>query len=263
MGCPTFVALQEIEMDTTLPQLKDALADIGCSYNSANSHEDVGNHGVALIWRTDRVSDYSWSTEYQGCSAVGSGSSTAYDTYCDGTGLLPLFSRRPVVFTGTVNLREVVVIANHFKSKRGGDPADDQRRLEQAQLVADLVDEFSTTVPNVIVMGDLNDFEDSPPLEALYASGNLTNTWYTIPQENRYSYIYKGASQILDHILISPALLDDLVAVAPLHYNADYPFAYSLDPTVVWGTSDHDQVAATFAVALDRIYLPLVVRNYP
>ena len=64
----------------------------------------MGNHGVALLWRTDRVSDVQWSTSYQGCSANGSSSSMAYDSYCDGTGLYPLFSRRPVVVSATVSI---------------------------------------------------------------------------------------------------------------------------------------------------------------
>jgi exonuclease III len=263
MGAPTFVALQEIEVTSVMTDLLNNLAAEGYAYDYAYSHPDVGGRGVALIWRTDQVENVTWSTEYQGCSAVGSGSSTAYDTYCDGTGLLPLFSRRPVVVTATVATAdlEVVVIANHFKSKRGGDPADDQRRLEQAQFVAGLVDGFVTEVPDIMVLGDLNDFEDSPPLEALYASETLTNTWYAY-NGPRYSYIYEGVSQILDHILISTSLWEYLDDIAPMHYNADFPFnPYSSDPTVIWRSSDHDPVVAAFEHY--TIYLPLVVRNYP
>ena len=56
------------------------------------------------------------------------------------------------------------------------------------------------------VAGDLNDFLDSQTLDALETTGPLTNTFYTLPPEARYSYIYNGGAQVLDHVLVSPAL---------------------------------------------------------
>jgi hypothetical protein len=114
--------------------------------------------------------------------------------------------------------------------------------------VAQLVDEFvADGFDYVLVAGDLNDFEDSPPLEALYASGNLMSPWFGLPPEARFSYIFNGISEILDHILVTPALLELQAGFSPLHYNADFPYLpYAEDPTVVWRTSDHEPVAATF-----------------
>ncbi|HFD38337.1 MAG TPA: DUF11 domain-containing protein [Anaerolineae bacterium] len=267
LGPPTWLALEEI---ATLPTCVDirgntvtgvisdlvaALAAQGYTYQYAASHPDVGCHGVAVLWDTARVSQVVTGT-YQTCSASGSSSSTAYDHYCDGTGLYPLFSRRPVVVTGTVATDagpvQMVVIGSHFKSKRGGSSAD-QRRLEQAQFVAGLVDSFvAEGTANALVMGDLNDFLDSPPLQALQASGNLTDTFYLLPSETRYSYIHLGVSQVLDHILVSPGLLSAVSDISPLHYNADFPYnPYSGDGSVVWRTSDHDPVAAAFQPAPD------------
>ena len=249
----TFVALQEISVADVMTDVIDGLANLGYSYDYAYSHPDVGNHGVALIWRDDLVSDATWSAQYQACSPYGSSSSTAYDDYCDNVpGEYPLFSRRPVVLTATMSFGgenlDVIVIANHFKSKLGGLPSD-MRRLEQGQFVAGLADDFiANNTPYVIVLGDLNDFEDAPPLQALYASGNLTTTWNVVPFETRFSYIFQGVSQILDHVLMSTALQDWFQDAAPLHMNADFPFApYTFDDSVVWRTSDHDLVASSFA----------------
>ncbi len=267
MGCPTFLSLEEIEMDNTLPALKTALADESCPYDYANSHADIGGHGVALLWRTDRVQDVITSTDYQSCSPYGSPSSN-YDpmwSTCRDSDEYPLFSRRPVVVTATVAYSgtevRVVVIANHFKSKHGGSAAD-QRRLEQGEFVASLVQQFSATVPRIIVMGDLNDFEDSPPLEALYANDTVTSTWYTLNESARYSYNYHGVSQVLDHILLSPEARTMLTSFSPLHYNADYPYSpFTNDDTTILRTSDHDPVVATLTLRPITIYLPLVMRN--
>ena len=263
---PTFLSLEEIAVEQVITDVLTDLNVAGYPYAYAYSHADIGGHGVALLWRTDRVTDVVWSTQYQTCSPIGS-SSSSYDPLwdtCRAQGQYPLFARRPVVVTGTVTLSDrglrVVVIANHFKAK--GTPTDDQRRLQEAQLVAGVVDGLvAGGSPYIVVLGDLNDFEDAPPLKALYASGNLTNTWYTLPAEARYSYIYQGVSQVLDHVLISPALRLWLRAAGPLHIDADFPFRpYSNDPAVVWRTSDHDPVIATF-LKVHTLYLPLVARG--
>jgi hypothetical protein len=269
LGGPTFLALEEVDADVVMTTLLSRLAQVGYPYAYANSLPDFGGHGIVLLWRTDRVSSADWSTQYQTCSPVGSTSSTTDPlwAYCRSIGQYPLFARRPVVLTATVTLdaaaQEVVVIANHFKSKLGGEPSD-IRRLQEAQFVAQLVDTLVTNGSSyVAMMGDLNDYEDSPPLQALYASGNLTTTWAHVLPEARYSYIFRGVSQILDHILVTPALLAWLQGVAPLHLDADYPYnPFTSNGSVPWRVSDHDPMVATFSLVASEqlIYLPLVMK---
>ena len=262
-GCPTIIGLQEVEKLAVLQDVANVLATHGCTYTAVLS-EGLDGRGidVGFLVDTDRVT-IEGVRQIQDC--------TTYDTGL-GQGTCPagqqyLFSRLPLVLTATVDLdhgqARVVVIANHLKSKRSreGDPESAQWRLLQAQSLAAEVQRIRSAEPArlLVVLGDLNDFEDSPPLAALYATGGLTNTWYTLPPEARYSYIYRGVSQILDHILIPPSGLSSLEAVGPLHYNADFPYKpYHDDDTVVWRTSDHDPVVATFRWR--AVYLPLVLR---
>ena len=35
----------------------------------------------------------------------------------------------------------------------------------------------------------------------------LVDLWHFVPQDERYSYVFQGNGQILDHILVSPTLL--------------------------------------------------------
>lgn len=268
LGCPTFLALEEIDTvstlsggaDEALTALLAALGSEGCPYDAGNSHPDVGDHGVAALWRTDLVSSATWTDEYQGCSSFGSPSAGQYDHYCDSTpGTSPLFSRRPTVVTATVadscggEAVAVAFIALHLKSKVGGDPASDQRRLEQGELVGDIVDTLvGGGLGQVIVAGDLNDFEDSPPLLAMTAGGRLESAWQLVPAANRYSYIYGGTSQILDHVLLTPPLVAVASAASPLHLNADFPFRpYADDAGVVWRTSDHDPMVVTLGTCFE------------
>jgi predicted extracellular nuclease len=56
-----------------------------------------------------------------------------------------------------------------------------------------------------------------------------------------YTYIFEGATQTLDHILLSEELFANLLLVQPLHISADYPIWNLEDPTAQH-ISDHDPV---------------------
>ena len=95
-----------------------------------------------------------------------------------------------------------------------------------------------------MVLGDLNSFYKSPPLDALRAAG-LRHVYELVEPDLPYTYIYQGESETLDHILVTPPLYDRLVRVAALHVNADYPPPDPGDASPQ-GASDHDPLVAVF-----------------
>ena len=115
------------------------------------------------------------------------------------------------------------------------------RRLAQAQHILTVVDELQTAVSpaNIIVLGDFNDYELSPPLQTLN-DGGLFNTLSLIPESERYSFVFSGASQLIDGIFVSPALSDNIASVHIFHTNADYPDSLAADPTLTHKATDHD-----------------------
>jgi uncharacterized protein len=130
--------------------------------------------------------------------------------------------------------RKVFVVANHFSSKGDDDPlfgrwqppvrASEPARHGQARAVNDFVDELVAADPraNVIVLGDINDFEFSETVELL-EGGVLTTLMDTLPKAERYSYVFEGNSQVLDQILVSNTLLRSLrVDYDPVHVNAEF-----------------------------------------
>ena len=117
----------------------------------------------------------------------------------------------------------VFVIANHFASKGGDDPlfgrfqqpvrASEVQRDQQADEVRAFVDHApdADASAKVVVLGDLNDFEFSPTVDTLVGAQQaparrMVDLPRTLPASQRYSYVYEGNSQVLDHILVSPAL---------------------------------------------------------
>src|SRR5207245_1466357 len=86
--------------------------------------------------------------------------------------------------------------------------ADDRLRLAQADFVRASVEELKAAEADVpvVVLGDFNDVEDSPPLQRLEASGRLLNPPVRPAGERPYTYVFQGFCQTLDHVLIDPAL---------------------------------------------------------
>jgi len=141
----------------------------------------------------------------------------------------------------------VFVVVNHFSSKGGDNPlwgrfqppvqVTAEKRHQQAAVVRGFVDQIlaKDTGANVVVLGDLNDFDWSETADILVGSGKtaLIDLPRTLPLPERYSYVFEGNSQILDQILISqnlrPASAYDVV-----HMNAEFPDQISdHDPQVV------------------------------
>lgn len=160
-------------------------------------------------------------------------------------------SRKPLAGEFRFGTKSVIVIANHWNSKGGDQSADGRfqypeqssrvQRAGQAQVVHEFVRRILETEPkaNVVVVGDLNDYQFSPALAALRtgtADGTgtplLTDLITTLPANQQYTYVYNGISQVLDHILVSPAIRDYDYQV--VHVNAEYSDQVSdHDPQVV------------------------------
>ena len=130
--------------------------------------------------------------------------------------------------------RKVFVIANHFNSKGGDHPlfgrfqppvrSSEVQRHAQAQIVNDFVDELLEVDAdaNVIVLGDINDFEFSETVEILEGDvlGSLMNT---LPKAERYSYDFEGNSQVLDQILVSDHVGDEFgIEYDVVHVNSEF-----------------------------------------
>ncbi|MCS6826914.1 MAG: endonuclease/exonuclease/phosphatase family protein [Caldilinea sp.] len=207
----------------------------------------------ALLTRNDRVRVLSL-IGLQSCSAVDYG---VVDPGACAAGLFPLFDRPPLVADLVVEgnggeAMTLTVIVNHWKSKVGDEAVNLPRRIRQAQAVADLAQVRLSADPNaaVIVLGDLNDYYGSEPVETVRTAmdPDLVHLFDRLPPLSRYTYIYNGASQALDHVLVSPPLAENVGEVTILRLSADYADPQAPTAEGVFHASDHD---------------PLLVRIWP
>lgn len=286
LGEPLLIAVQEVENQDVLRALIEDPDVIHADYGSVwQNGPDARGLDVALLYRTDRVSILSYQAR-QCCTSLvdglgpdGNGDpvnpQNALTCDLNSDGVLDgnrLFSRPPLVAHLRVNLSispnsstaEFWLIINHWKSKVE-DTAVTQytlpRRIEQARFVAGLVEEIKVAYPNpnLLILGDLNDLPDSQPIAELLQSG-LENLTSRTPRPYRYSYIYQGVSQVMDYAFWLPKTNFTPVEIAPIHINADYPYALTSDGTTLHRSSDHDPLLINFVSTPYHAYLPLTMR---
>lgn len=235
MGAPTIIGLQEVEnidiLEDLVEQEQIAIFDYVPYLIEGTDERGID---VAFLVRNDIVS-------------------------VDGVKNYPapegLTSRPPLVITATLHLDQgeesLYVINNHFSSLSSGEEATEPRRTAQAGWNATLVERIHQLDPDghIIVMGDLNSFVDTPPLQTLEEAGLIHVYEFLGPEEQwPYSYIFQGATQTLDHILASEGLYTHIVLVDALHINADFPIM-DLEDTSARHVSDHDPLVVIFSFA--------------
>jgi predicted extracellular nuclease len=184
-----------------------------------------GNIRVGFLFRTDRglsFIDRVGATSTTADAVTGSGAATQLlysPGLIDPTNAAFNTSRKPLAGEFMFNGHHLFVIANHWNSKSGDPPlfgvnqppvfSSEVQRNQQATVVHDFVNSILAADPNanVIVLGDLNDYQFSSALTTLKGSpAILTDMIETLSLAEQYTYVYEGNSETLDHILVSDAL---------------------------------------------------------
>ncbi|QCJ44152.1 hypothetical protein FAY30_20830 [Bacillus sp. S3] len=217
--------------------------------NNQDGGAPNGNIRVGFIYNPDRVSLKTGAEKGGSTQSVGyeNGSLTLNPGRIDPTNAAFNSSRKPLAAEFMFKGEDVIVIANHFNSKGGDQPifgknqppvlGSEAKRVQIAGIVNNFIKDVKSknTDSNVVVLGDLNDFEFSNPLKAL--KGNeLTNLIEKVPAPERFTYSYQGNSQVLDHMLVSNNLADRS-EIDIVHLNSPFMAAHGR-------VSDHDAVLA-------------------
>lgn len=258
---PDIIAVQEVENLEILERLANT-PPIKAKYKAVLIEGPYYRAvDVGLLYRKDRVKVLSAEAR-QTCTDLD-------DDYGPGTdpnfpcpeGYNPLFSRPPLVVHLKTKQKnpwgrhrggsDFWLIINHFKSKSIYAPSyadTEPRRIEQAEFVGSLVDEIQDAHrrAKVMVLGDLNSFTNEAPIRTLQ-HGGLRNLIYKVHKRSRYTYIYRGVSEVLDHILITPSLKRAFLRARVVHFNVDFPEPlWGDDPNTGIRSSDHDVFMCSF-----------------
>ncbi|MEM7769341.1 MAG: endonuclease/exonuclease/phosphatase family protein [Cyanobacteria bacterium P01_A01_bin.37] len=264
LSTPDIIGLQEVQdnngsdgggitsADVTLQTLIDAIAAAGGPQyafidntfigNNVSGGQPEGNIRTAFLYNPNRVDLVDGSVQTIGSQDPGQAFNGA---------------RLPLVATFDFNGEDVTVVNNHFSSKGGSAPilgieqdfaarqedvtvngSLDERQAQSADVQGFVSDALAADAnANVVVLGDLNEFEFVSPVTGLEAAG-LTNLSNNIPTDERYSFIFQGNSQKLDHILVSDSL-ESSAEIDVVHVNTEF---VETDQRA----SDHDPVVSRF-----------------
>lgn len=278
MNSPDVIGVQEAENLTTLQALATKLNSDTMAAGGADpgytayleEGNDIGGIDVGFLVKSSRV-------VVNNVTQVGKN-----DTFIDPNSGLPaiLNDRPPVVLEATIlsaigpNL-PVTVIVNHLRSLIDvDDPVDGNRvrtkRGMQAEFLANHIQQRQTANPNeeIIVLGDFNAFQfndgfgdsigtivgmPTPASEVVYASADLVNPdlFQLLGQaaaDERYSFVFDGNAQVLDHVLVTGNIFQRLNRFAYARNNADFPETLRSNAARSERYSDHDHPVAYFAL---------------
>ena len=217
---------------------------------SEDNDQDVG-----FLIKTPRIQiDSVTQIEKPGCNGQPANCNTFIDP--DGNPAL-LNDRPPVVLNATVdaasaNPRQVIVVVNHLRSfidielVTGDGPRVRAKRKAQAEFLASLLDGLQDSNPAtpVLSIGDYNayQFNDgyTDPVATIKgmptaddqmvvdASPDLVdpdfvNLTDTLPADQRYSFIFEGTPQAIDHFVINTAAQSINTRYHIARNNADFP----------------------------------------
>jgi predicted extracellular nuclease len=271
LGSPDILALQEIQDNNgeqggagntetdasqTLGKLAAAIAaaggpayafaDVAPAPNSSGGAPG-GNIRVSFLYRTGRVGLVELESVTPAVlTAIGSPDADAFTD-----------SRNPLAGTFEFGGERITIVTNHFSSRTGSTPifgaiqpfvqAAEDAREAQARAVHDYVASLLETDPaaRVVVTGDLNTFEFTDDLVDLLPGTDriltdLLGLLGLLKDDDRYSFIFDGNSQLLDHIFASSSLLAG-AEFEIVHLNNDFPLLLGQV-----AASDHEPLVARF-----------------
>jgi predicted extracellular nuclease len=256
---PEILAVSEAENLTVLQDLADEIEtdDPSVVYTPyLLEGNDVGGIDVGFLVRGSfTVSNvYQWGKN---------------DTYTFNGQTLTLNDRPPLVlegtYTGCGTAFPLTVIAIHQRSLSGIDGTDGPRvrekRHQQALRLSQFIQSLQAANPNLrlVVAGDFNAFQftdgyvdvmgqvtgNPDPLGAMIpatdeVNPDLTNRTLSAPAAGRYSFVFGGTAQTLDHVLTSQPLNPYVTGFEHSRGNSDAPNGFGAVSTTPLRSSDHD-----------------------
>ena len=215
--------------------------------NNADGGAPNANIRVGFLYNPDRVSLTEGIPAGDATTAVGyeNGKLTHNPGRIDPNNAAFNSSRKPLAAQFDFQGESVIVIANHWNSKSGDTPlfgstqppvyGSEVQRKQIATVVSDFITDIKTKNPNsnIVSVGDFNDFQFTEALK-IHEGDHMTNMINKVEDQDRYTYLFQGNSQVLDHILVSNNLVKE-TEIDILHINADFT-------DMAGRASDHDPV---------------------
>ncbi len=254
LNSPDILAVQEVDNLSTLQSLATEISndDSSVSYIALLMSGNNGDLNLGFLIRD--------SIRMDTFTQMGADEMLSFDSS------LPVYDRPPLFFEGAFvdngNSFPIKVINVHNRSLNDSNTSFVRdKRNEQAQSIAQMVQNIQAAdaEANLVVIGDFNDYHftdgytdmvgqisgNFDPSESLVSGPDLVDPDLFVqtthlPEEERYSFVFWGNAEALDHALTSQALHDSVSGFEFGRGNADVPESLEDDRTTPLRSADHD-----------------------
>ncbi|MFN0102326.1 MAG: lamin tail domain-containing protein [Bryobacteraceae bacterium] len=166
--------------------------------------------------------------------------------------------RPPYRLDARIGSQRLALVCVHLRSLIDvEDPRVQAKRRAQAESINSLGRTIAGENIPFAILGDFNSFpfdDGYADMLAIVGGGlNLTNINPLLKNGDNHSYVFNGATQALDHILLSPAMRQWITRAAYAGGNADYPESLRANAASPARISDHDAAIAWFRLDLPPI----------
>lgn len=227
---PDIVMVAEIETKHILDDLNSA--ELGSAYVDTELFEGNDPRGINVGLLSKVMPDKVVSHKDDNFTKIGT------------NGPVYRYSRDCLEVHLTWNGRHMAFLGVHFKAKTA--PDDPDKRLAEAQHTRAIADDIVKSDPSaaVIILGDYNDEPGSDPVNAVAGADPtlFVDAADFVPTSERYSFVYSGTPQLIDHQMGNPLaakLLDPSTVVIKHGVGVDDKTKYA---------SDHAPIYAVYQV---------------
>ena len=234
---PDVIADEEVASPVAYQQVADKLGDYQVVWEPSN---DDRNIAVGFLVKDGiKITDIEQLGRKATTTLTGCNDNPSDDPQ--------LFERPPLAISINDQGLKLTLIGNHWASL--GHP--EACRNAQADFVNGQVKTMEAAGQHVVVLGDLNDYQDAPALTSDLITGTtLQDLWFRAPTNDAYSYQFDGQLETLDHIFTDQYLSARVSGIRYVHFDNDYFPRGTTSPIEV---SDHDPPVATLKLpAKDR-----------
>lgn len=255
LGSPAVIAVQEVENLDLLEAIADEInvASDGETAYVALLLEGNDIRGIDVGFLVDEAKVRIGDVFQIGKDAVSEIDEDSGEPICDGGEVGLVYDRVPLVVEVMAGGETFYVVSNHFKSKFGGNEENfffELCRVHQAEVLIAGLDELGLDdTGRVIITGDFNSFRNDETVEKdtldTFEDAGYFNQVDLIPEDRRFTFVFEGRVQFLDHLLVQRPLVNRVAAVDSSKLDSDVPFpVFAGNDATGWATSDHDPIVA-------------------
>ena len=136
--------------------------------------------------------------------------SETFPLYLKGNNGVRDYTRDILLVKGNLNGELIYILVNHWPSRRNGKDTSEEKRIEAAKLVLNIVEKinYETENPKIIIMGDFNDDPTNISVKQYLVNDSFYNPMERLITTGKGTLNHKKQWHLFDQIIFSKNFFD-------------------------------------------------------